>query len=146
MNTILHFLFVLGFVVLLFLMAGFVLWYRAKRFIDGTHQATGVVLKVKTIPFENRETFAPVIRFTTSDGRSLSFTDPISKFPAEFKVGDKAQVLYDPDDPHNARSVKKVSDLFLAAKMFTTAGFALLAMALLVGVSLGLIGYLPVSF
>jgi hypothetical protein len=138
MNIVLQFLLIFGFVISLFLTVGLVLWYRAKRFIAGTHQAEGVVLKVKAIPFDDRETFTPVVRFTTSDGRSLSFTDPVSRFPAEFKVGDKTQVLYDPKNPHNARAVRQVSDLFLAAKIFATAGFALLGMVLLAGMSLSL--------
>jgi hypothetical protein len=131
MDTAWSLYFAFGLVILGFLLAGFLLWYRTKRFIDSSHKATGVVIKVKKIPFENRDTFTPVVRFTTSDGRALSFTDPIAKYPAEFEVGEKTQVLYDPQNPHNARAVKRLSDLFLSAKLLGGASAALLAVGLL---------------
>lgn len=131
MDTAWSLYFAFGLVILGFLLAGFLLWYRTKRFIDRSHKATGVVIKVKKIPFENRDTFTPVVRFTTRDGRALSFTDPIAKYPAEFEVGEKTQVLYDPQNPHNARAVKRLSDLFLSAKLLGGASAALLAVGLL---------------
>jgi hypothetical protein len=123
-----------------FLLTSLILWYRAKRFVDRSHKAKGVVIKVRKIPFENRETYSPVVRFTTSDGRALSFTDPVSRYPPEFEVGEKAEVLYDPQDPHKARAVKNLSDLFFVAKMFGTAGAAVLAVGFVLGTSRYLLG------
>ena len=124
-----------------FLLVGFILWYRTKKSIARAQKATGVVIKVKKITFENRDTFSPVIRFTTSDGRALSFTHPVYSYPPEYKVGDQADVLYDPQDPHKAHAVKKVSDLFLPAKLFGMAGTALLAAGILIGAVLGAMNY-----
>lgn len=146
MNTVLQFSLIFGLVVLGFLLAGLLLWYRAKRFVDRSHRATGVVIKVKKIPFEHRDTFSPVVRFSTRDGRALSFTDPIAKYPAEFEVGDKTEVLYDPGDPHKARAVKSISDLFITARIFGTAGAALLAVGIVLGMIFGLMNVLPGSF
>jgi len=129
-----------------FLLVGFILWVRTKRFIDKSQKAEGVVIKVKKVPFENWDTFSPVVRFTTSDGRALSFTDPVSKHPAEFEVGDRAQVLHDLRNPHKARAVKRLSDLFLSAKLFGATGAALLVLGLLVGIVFGLTNNLPGSF
>jgi len=70
---------------------------------DKAQKVIGAVIKVRKVPFENRDTFSPVVRFTTRDGRALSFTDPISRYPAEFEVGERAQVLYNPQNPHKAR-------------------------------------------
>jgi hypothetical protein len=123
-----------GLVVTGFLLTGLVLWYRARKYIDRSHKATGVVIKVKRIPFQNKDTFAPVVRFTTSDGRALSFTDPVAKYPAEFELGEKAQVLYDPQNPHKARAVRRTSDLFILAKLFGAAGAVLLMVGLVLGV------------
>lgn len=134
-----------GLIIIGCLIAGFIFWYRTKTFIDRSHKAIGVVIKVKKIPFENRDTFSPVVRFETRDGRALSFTDPISHYPAEFEVGDRTQVLYDPQDPHKARVVKRVSDLFFLAKLFGVTGAALLAVGLLAGVLFGLMNLLPGS-
>lgn len=93
MDTVLQFVFVSGLMVVGFLLAAFIFWYRTKRFIDKSHKTMGVVIKVKKVPFENRDTFSPVVCFTTNDGRALSFTDPIAKYPPEFEVGEQAHVL-----------------------------------------------------
>lgn len=134
-----------GLVAAGFLLVGFILWVRAIRFIDKSHIADGVVIKVRSVPYENWETFSPVVRFETDDGRALSFTDPMSKFPAEFEVGERAQVLYDPHDPHRARAVKRMSDLFLSAQMFGAAGVGLMIFGLLTGVIIELTVHLPGS-
>lgn len=133
MNSVLQFSFILGFVTVGFLIIGIVLWYSARRFIDRSQKAIGVVIKVRKISFENRDTFAPVVRFSTSDGRNLSFTDRISKYPAEFEVGERIEVLYDLKNPHNARAVKRTADLFLLSKLFGLAGGALLALGFVIG-------------
>jgi hypothetical protein len=146
MDIVLQYFLIFVLIIAGFLLAGFVLWVRTKRFIDKAHKAEGVVIKVKKVPFENRDTFSPVVRFTTNDGRALSFTDPVSRFPAEFEVGERAQVLYDPQDPHQARAVKRLSDLFLSAKLFGAAGAALLVLGLLAGMVFGLTNNLPGSF
>lgn len=123
-----------GFLILGLLLTGLGLWLRAKRTIGRTLQAEGVVIHVRKIPFEDWETFSPVVRFTTHDGRALSFTDPISKFPSEYEVGEHTQVLYDPQDPHQARAVKNIADLFLPAETFGLTGAALLLVAVIVAV------------
>ena len=122
------------------------LWYRAKRTIDRTYQAVGVVIHLRKIPFESWDTFSPVVRFTTHDGRALSFTDPFSKFPPEYEVGEHTQVLYDPKDPHQARAVKNISDLFLPAEMFGLTGTALLLVALLIAAATWAFRYLSGIF
>jgi hypothetical protein len=129
-----------------FLLTGFLLWYRTKRMIARAQRATGVVIKVKKMTFENRDVFSPVIRFTTNDGRTLSFTDPHFSYPPEFKIGDRADVLYDPQNPHKARAVKDMSDLFFIAKLFGTAGTALLAAGVLIGAVLGAMNSFPLSY
>lgn len=121
-----------GFLILGLLLTSLGLWYRAKRTIYRTFQTEGVVIHVRKIAFESWDTFSPVVRFTTHDGRALSFTDPMSKFPSEYEIGEHTQVLYDPKDPHQARAVKNISDLFLPAQMFGLTGTALLAVALIV--------------
>jgi hypothetical protein len=146
MDTVLQVLFVSGSIILgFFLIAGF-LWYRTRRYIKRSHKAIGVVIKVKKIPFENRDTFSPVVRFETGDGRALSFTDPVSKYPAEFEVGEQTPVLYDPRNPHKARAVKRISDLFISAQLFGGAGAVLLVLGLLAGMAFGLRNYLSGLF
>jgi len=146
MNIVLQVALVFVLMTFSFLLTGFILWLRTKRSITREHRTKGIVIKVKKITFENRDTFSPVIRFTTNDGRALSFTHPIFSYPPEFKVGDQADVLYDPQDPHKARAVKNASDLYLTAKLFGAAGTALLAAGILVGAVIGVMNYFPHLF
>jgi hypothetical protein len=147
MDFVLQGLFIFGLLTCGFLLAGFAFWYKAKRFIDKSEKAKGVVIKVKKIPFEDRgDTFSPVVRFRTNDGRALSFTDAVSRYPAEFEVGEQTDVLYDPENPHNARAVKNISDLFLLAKMFGVAGAAVIASGLVMGIVFGFTNRFPGSF
>ena len=141
-----QFFWMLGVIIFLLLVAGLILWYRTKKYIDRAHATIGVVIKVKKIPYEGWVTFSPVVRFETHDGRALSFTDPIAKYPTEFEVGEHAQVFYDPQDPHNARAVKRISDLFLSAKLFTVGGVALWVLGIMVGMVIQLIHTLPGLF
>jgi hypothetical protein len=121
-----------GLLILGLLLTSLGLWYRAKRTINRTYQTRGVVIHLRKVSFEGWDTFSPVVRFTTHDGRALSFTDPVAKFPPEYEVGEHTHVLYDPKDPHQARAVKNVSDLFMAAQMFGLTGTGLLLAALIV--------------
>jgi hypothetical protein len=122
-------------------LAGLVLWYRTKKMVEKAHRARGVVLKINIVTYENMDTFTPVVRFETNDGRALSFTNSISSYPSEFNLGEHVDVLYDPRDPHKARAVKKVSDLFLPARLFRIAGMASLAAGFLVGLALMLMNF-----
>lgn len=132
-----------GLLILGLLLASFGLWYRARRTINRTYQAVGVVIHVRKIAFEDWDTFSPVVRFTTHDGRALSFTDPVSKFPPEYEIGEHTQVLYDPGDPHRARAVKNISDLFIPAQMFGLTGSGLLLAALIIAAGTWIVRQLP---
>jgi hypothetical protein len=118
---------------------GILLWFRTKRLIERAHKARGVVLKIRTVTYENRDTYTPVVRFATGDGRVLSFTNSVASYPSEFEIGEHVEVLYDPQNPHKARAVKKVSDLFLASRMFRGAGAVSLAIGFLLGAVIYLI-------
>jgi hypothetical protein len=133
MNIGLQVLVVSGMIIFGFLLVGFLLWLGTKRFIERSQNARGVVIKVKRVPFENRDTFSPIVRFTTHDGRALSFTHPQSSHPPEFEYGEQVNVLYDPRNPHKARVVRKISDLYFMAKIFWITGAGLLVVGFLIG-------------
>lgn len=46
--------------------------------------------------------YHPVVTFRTSERQSVTFTDGVGTFPADYDKGDRVEVLYDPADPHNA--------------------------------------------
>jgi hypothetical protein len=47
--------------------------------------------------------YYPMVRFTSKSGQELTFTDGVGTYPAEFEIGDVVEVLYDPDQPQQAK-------------------------------------------
>lgn len=53
-------------------------------------------------PSRRSVTYAPVVRFTTEDGRTIEFTSGVSRSNKPLN-GTKVDVLYDPDNPQHAK-------------------------------------------
>jgi hypothetical protein len=76
----------------------------AAQFVAGAERATGTVVDFDvTIDSEGDETFYPVVRFATADGNEIVFTSSSGSYPPSQSPGDRVDVLYDPDDPDDAR-------------------------------------------
>ncbi|MGH3116925.1 MAG: DUF3592 domain-containing protein [Gaiellales bacterium] len=73
------------------------------RFVAGAERATGTVIDLsRETDSEGEVVFYPVVSFTTAEGRTLEFRSSSgSSFPPQ--PGDRVEVLYDPDDPKDAR-------------------------------------------
>jgi len=73
------------------------------RFVAGAERATGTVIDLsRETDSEGAVVFYPILRFTTAEGRTLEFRSSTgSSFPPQ--PGDRVEVLYDPDDPQDAR-------------------------------------------
>jgi hypothetical protein len=91
---------VLGVVFLVVAVVTFVL---TLRFVAGAERVTGTVTDVsRETDSEGEVLFYPVVRFTTAEGRTLEFRSSTgSSSPPQ--PGDRVEVLYDPDDPQDAR-------------------------------------------
>lgn len=86
------------------LLGGFAFWQAQTRFVRSSAQAVGTVTDfVKQRDSRNRATYAPQVRFVTSDGQKHEFTSTVSSNPRGFEVGDKVTVLYDPAAPNTAQ-------------------------------------------
>jgi hypothetical protein len=61
-------------------------------------------LSTQDLEDSSRETWAyyPVVTFTTGDGDLVTFTDGVGTFPPEYEEGERVEVLYDPQNPHDA--------------------------------------------
>ena len=64
--------------------------------------ADGQVIAVTSKYNRKNHTYAPVVRFSTSDGRTFEFTNKVYRSDKP-TVGTKIAVLYDPADPTDAR-------------------------------------------
>jgi hypothetical protein len=88
---------------------GFLLWLalyfcrRTKRFIGESLWTHGEVIGLHEVYDEGSITYAPIISFTTADGRGRKFTDTVSSRPASHGVGDRVEILYHLQNPRDAR-------------------------------------------
>ena len=75
---------------------------RTEAFLAKAVRSHGVVVSLARQHSSGSDTFAPVVAFEHG-GRTYRFTDSISSRPAMYATGDSVGVLYDPDNPGNAR-------------------------------------------
>ncbi len=64
--------------------------------------ADGQVIAVTSKHNRKHHTYAPVVRFSTADGRTVEFTNRVYRSDKP-TVGARIPVLYDPADPQDAR-------------------------------------------
>jgi len=67
--------------------------------------APGTVVDNIVVARATGASYSPVVDFRTMEGVTARFTDSTGIIPPEYEVGTKVQVLYDPNDAHNARIV-----------------------------------------
>jgi Protein of unknown function (DUF3592) len=72
------------------------------RFVTGSERADGTVVDLHESydSEEDRTSYYPIVRFETADGRQIRFESDVS---TSDDVGDTVEVLYDPDDPEDAK-------------------------------------------
>jgi Protein of unknown function (DUF3592) len=74
----------------------------AARFVRGAERTTGTVIDLDARTSDGDLVYYPMVRFTTAGGRRVEFTSSSgSSSPPD--VGDRVEVLYDPDDPQDAQ-------------------------------------------
>lgn len=105
-------------VSVLFIAIGVANWYRTKRFVERAHRTTGTVIELIERKTRRMRTYSPTVRFTTLDGRKVKFTEPLSTRPAGYEIDEQVTVLYDPEDPQQARVFKKSWRLYYYALLF----------------------------
>ena len=109
MQGILKFaLFIGKFVILplgiLMLLGAAYLYFDTRAWLKRSVEAQGSVIEM--VPVRDRETgsltFAPLIRFQTTDGKTVEFQSTFQSNPPAYTAGQTVPVLYDPDRPNSA--------------------------------------------
>ncbi len=77
------------------------------NFISQAATAEGEVIRLNG---KNSEVYNSVIRFTTSNGQVIQFTNSVGSNPPEFQIGQKVKVYYNLDNPAGSA----VPDSFLS--------------------------------
>jgi hypothetical protein len=88
-----------------FLFLGLAGWFylREYKLERSGYSAQGTVIHLsERISDEDSLTYAPVVRFTTHDGRTERFETSWSSYPPAYEVGQTVTVLYPTDDPSQA--------------------------------------------
>jgi len=115
------------------LVAASVYFYMTtENFIEDAHTAPGEVIALVDTPADIESSggvlYAPVIKFTTEEGTTITFQSTHAANPAPYDKGDIVEVLYTPDDPGNAR-VHDFISVWLASLISLFLGICFLAAA-----------------
>lgn len=76
---------------------------------------------------EAEETYRPVIRFTTREGRQMQYESIVTSYPPRYSEGDRVRILYDPERPEWAR-IDDFTDLWLRPAFLAGAGSILVVL------------------
>jgi hypothetical protein len=86
------------------LAGGVVTAVQAARFVSRAEHGVGTVVGMsEKRDEEGSVTTAPIVRFTTADGRRIKFVSSTWSSPPSNSPGDRVEVLYEPGDPAGAR-------------------------------------------
>jgi len=87
---------------LVFFGIGAGLTYRQQILENQSSQAIGEVIYLSESCDDDGCTYAPVVRFETKAGNTVSFESLYSSSPPAYHVGESVQVIYSPENPEKA--------------------------------------------
>ena len=112
------------------LVGGAIAFVHTERFVSGSERATGTVIDLSSRTDSDGDVmYHPVVRFTTAEGRTVQFVSGTGSSPASQSEGDSVEVLYDPDDPQDAK-LSGFFDLWLWPFALSALGVAFLVFGL----------------
>jgi hypothetical protein len=115
-----------------FLMCGALLTWRSAALTFDSIRAQGEVVRHLERPGTDDKktpTYAPVVRFTLEDGRSIEFTSAYSSSRREYRRGDRVPVVYRPST--GEAEIWSFGRLWLFPAASLTAAVVLLGLAAL---------------
>jgi len=96
---------------LIFYGIGFGLGYKQYSLERQGLQVQGKVVSFVQKCNDDGCSYAPIVRFQTQDGRSVSYESYFSSSPPAYDVGESVQVFYSPENPEKA-AIKGEGQLF----------------------------------
>lgn len=125
---------VFGLVGGLLFVIGVFLFIRTRAFISSSQEVKGTVIRMlSSSGSEGGTVYAPVFKFTTIQGQVMEVEEKVYSSPPGFSVGEVVDILYDPQNPGNARA-KKWSSLYFVPLLLSGMGaiFGSIGLVLLV--------------
>jgi hypothetical protein len=113
----------LGLVGLILWGIAFFMWTRTREFIVTARSGKGTVIRMVS---DSEGAYAPVFKFTASNGDSIEKQETVYSNPPSHAVGDVIDILYDPNHPQTAR-VAKTSNLYFAPILLAVIGLVFVA-------------------
>ena len=118
----------------IFLTFGLVLGYQTRTFLGTASRAEGEVIALecrRSHPRRGRRFtvyhYYPVVKYTAADGQTVQFIGQVGSKPPAFRVGQKVEVLSNPEQPRSAR-INSFFELWFAPMIFTGLGGIFLLM------------------
>jgi hypothetical protein len=113
---------VFGLVGGLLFVIGVFLFIRTRMFISSSQEVKGTVIRMlSSSGSEGGTVYAPVFKFTTIQGQVMEVEEKVYSSPPGFSVGEVVDILYDPQNPGNARA-KKWSSLYFVPLLLSGMG------------------------
>src|SRR5262245_28244947 len=117
-------LFVLAFGSLLL---GHHLYLKTEAFLERASRATGQVVELKEVESTDGDsTWAPVLEFNDREGRRQRFVESVSSNPPGYHRGQVVNVLYNPENPSEARIDRGRANHWAAILLGSVGGLFLL--------------------
>ncbi|MCK4742642.1 MAG: DUF3592 domain-containing protein [Sulfuriflexus sp.] len=87
------------------LVGSFFLYQKTMFFLESAITTEGVVTELvrSRSSSDSSYTYAPVVKFKTSQDTTIEFTSTTSSNPPSYSRGEQIEVLYDPIQPHSAK-------------------------------------------
>ncbi len=92
---------------ILLLTGTFFMYESTNEFLKTSITAEGKVIDLlqsrSSSSSDNSITYKPLVRFIEKKGTKIEFTSSTSSNPPSYHVGEKVEVLYNPESPNNAK-------------------------------------------
>lgn len=126
----------------LFILLALFLFVRTRIFLGKAQETKGTVIEmISKRGSKGGTSYSPVYEFRTITGQMIKVEDSLSTNPPMFQVGQKIDVLYEPENPQNAR-IKRCMSLYFMPALFAFLGFTFF----IIGVGMLALSFLNTSF
>jgi len=130
---------IFGFVGFILITLAVFFLLRTRAFISRSRQTQATITQMIYSRDEDGGGYIPEFRFRTLEGQEIEVRGSLRTNPPQFKVGQVIEVLYDPDNPQNAR-IKKWFNLYFVPMLLGFLGllFGSIGIGAIVASTLGL--------
>lgn len=129
-----------GCIGVLLMVLGAFFWFRTKNFVGSAQETKGTVTDVRyEHDSESGGGYYSVFKFKSINGQEIEKVSNLRTNPPQHQVGQVIDVLYDPNNPNDAR-IKKATNLYFVPVLLGGMGLIFVCSGLCVTLALGFSG------